>query len=344
MSTISPTHTATDPHGGHGDHAAHPAHLAHHFDDAEQQYTAGKLGMWVFLGTELLMFGGLFCAYSIYRSNFPEVFAYAHQFLDRKWGAINTIILIASSLSMAWGVRAAQLGQQFLLRVMLLLTILGGAGFMVIKTIEYTHKYHSHLFPGRVNKFSAAYAGEKVVLDSFMSEHEGSEGEPAAKGESTAGMKTEAAPAVPATPVPDAIKPHLTVVGDGPVYIDPNAGQGDAAKIVPNFSHPAGLTPAMLPASAAEAHVSAHSVMVHDNLTLTEQKRVSTFFSIYFLMTGLHGVHVLVGMGLIGWVFLKSLGGTFGPEYYTPVDLVGLYWHLVDLIWIFLFPLLYLIH
>jgi cytochrome c oxidase subunit III len=343
--------------GEHGDHD-HPAHLAHHFDNAEQQYTAGKLGMWVFLGTELLMFGGLFCAYSIYRSNYPEVFAYAHQFLDRKWGAINTVVLIASSLTMAWGVRAAQLGQQFLLRALLIATILGGAGFMVIKTIEYTHKYHNHLFPGRVNKFNASYAGPKVPLDSFLFEHEGSEGGEGHGDGQAAGagaeVKKEAAPAaVPAggaaaampAPAEAATAVHAGSHAEGPVYFDPHSGQSDAAKIVPNFSHPVGLAAGMMPGEAAvESHSVAHAHLTHDNLTETDKKRVSTFFSIYFLMTGLHGVHVLVGMALITWVFFKSFGGTFGPDYYTPVDLVGLYWHLVDLIWIFLFPLLYLIH
>src|SRR5215213_8559310 len=99
-------------------------HVAHHFESAEQQYASAKMGMWVFLATELLMFGGLFCAYAVYRHNHPEVFEYAHHYLDKKWGAINTVVLIASSLTMAWGVRMAQLGRRRGLAVCLLLTLL----------------------------------------------------------------------------------------------------------------------------------------------------------------------------------------------------------------------------
>src|SRR3954466_7467891 len=107
------------------DHHHHPhgnVHLAHHFETPEQQYASAKMGMWVFLATELLMFGGLFCAYAVYRHNHPEVFEYAHTYLDKKWGAINTVVLITSSLTMAWGVRMAQLGRRVGLTICLLLT------------------------------------------------------------------------------------------------------------------------------------------------------------------------------------------------------------------------------
>src|SRR5688572_15391868 len=116
------------------DHHHHPhgnPNLAHHFNSPEQQFNSAKIGMWVFLATELLMFGGLFCAYAVYRHNHPEVFLYAHHYLDKTWGAINTVILLASSLTMAWGVRAAQLGQRTTLVACLILTLMGAAGFMV---------------------------------------------------------------------------------------------------------------------------------------------------------------------------------------------------------------------
>src|SRR3954465_5022906 len=136
MSTEN-SHVAVEE-GGNGQHAHHhDPHLAHHFDTPDQQYTSGKLGMWMFLGTEILMFGGLFCAYSVYRHNHPEVFAFAHKALDPILGGINTVVLITSSLTMAWGVRAAQLNQKKTLVWCLILTILGGAGFMAIKSIEY---------------------------------------------------------------------------------------------------------------------------------------------------------------------------------------------------------------
>src|SRR5436309_1430758 len=119
MSTIA-THLPDD----HGHN--HDPHLAHHFDNVEQQFQSAKLGMWTFLGTEVLMFGGLFCAYSVYRHNHPDVFAVAHEALNRWLGAVNTIVLITSSLTMAWGVRAAQLGNQAVLRWLLAATLVGG--------------------------------------------------------------------------------------------------------------------------------------------------------------------------------------------------------------------------
>src|SRR5438477_9999959 len=124
MSTVEATFAGH----GNGDaaHAPHDPHLAHHFDTPEQQYASAKLGMWVFLATEILMFGGLFCAYSVYRHNHPDVFEYAHQYLDKTLGAINTIVLITSSLTMAWGVRLAQLGKMRGLWICLILTSVGG--------------------------------------------------------------------------------------------------------------------------------------------------------------------------------------------------------------------------
>ncbi|MEL7088146.1 MAG: cytochrome c oxidase subunit 3, partial [Planctomycetota bacterium] len=141
---MSDAHTAHDDHG-------HPEHLAHHFETSEQQMESGKLGMWVFLATEILMFGGLFCAYAVYRANNPDVFLFAHKALDTKWGAINTIVLLASSFTMAWGVRCAQLGQKKLLISMLALTLLGGFGFMAIKTVEYKSKWDHDLWVGGIN-------------------------------------------------------------------------------------------------------------------------------------------------------------------------------------------------
>ena len=119
----------------------HPPHLQHHFETPVQQFDAGKLGIWLFLATEILLFGGLFVAYSIYRANHPEIFVYAHQYLDKVLGGTNTVILLCSSLTMAWAVRAAQLGQRRLLVLLLSLTILGGFGFMGIKYVEYKAKW-----------------------------------------------------------------------------------------------------------------------------------------------------------------------------------------------------------
>ncbi|HZN54610.1 MAG TPA: cytochrome c oxidase subunit 3 family protein [Candidatus Polarisedimenticolaceae bacterium] len=261
-------------------HAEHPPYLQHHFETAEQQFDAGKLGIWLFLATEILLFGGLFCAYAIYRANHPEIFVYAHHYLDKTLGGTNTVILLCSSLTMAWAVRASQLGQRKLLVLLLVLTLLGGAGFMGIKYVEYQQKWKHGLLPGA----------------HFAPHDEGIEA---------------AAPEKPIAPLA--------------------GGGADRTTIPPSAEGPAGTVP---PASA--------------DLSLREgptrrPSNVQIFFSIYFLMTGLHGIHVLVGMIAIGWILVRSLRGHFGPDYFTPVDFVGLYWHLVDLIWIFLFPLLYLI-
>jgi cytochrome c oxidase subunit 3 len=259
-----------------------PKWLQHHFDTPRQQYESTKLGMWLFLSTEILLFSGLFVAYAVYRGNHPEIFMYAQQFLDTRWGAINTVVLLCSSLTMAWAVRAAQLNQQRLLVTLLALTILGGAGFMGIKFVEYKAKWEHGLLWAR------SYSHDDHAVSAAGT---GSHDEAAVDaGSEAAGLAIE--------------QTQLSAAGEPPVGLFPEG---------------APLPPDAVP------------------------QNVFTFFSIYFLMTGLHGIHVLAGMGAIAWLLLRSLGGAFDNEYFTPVDLVGLYWHLVDLIWIFLFPLLYLI-
>ncbi|MCA9666276.1 MAG: cytochrome c oxidase subunit 3 family protein [Myxococcales bacterium] len=210
-------------------HGDHPKFLQHHFHSAEQQASASKLGMWLFLAQEVLFFGGIFVAYGVLRFLYPETFLAAHAYLDVKMGAINTVILITSSLTMALGVRAAQTNNQKQTVLMLALTILFACGFLVVKYFEYSHKIHVGLVTAR--SFSATgIAGS----------------------------------------------PHI-------------------------------------------------------------------FFSLYFAMTGLHGLHVLVGIIVLAWILMRARRGDFSSAYFTPVENAGLYWHLVDLIWIFLFPLLYLV-
>ena len=278
--------------GGHADHG-HPPHLQHHFDTPAQQYDSSKLGMWLFLATEILLFGGLFVAYAVYRGNHPEVFIFAHHFLDTNLGAINTVILLCSSLTMAWGVRASQLGQQKLLVLLLALTLLGGFGFLSIKYVEYKAKWeHGLLWAGQYDPHLESH-GEAVGPELV----EGQDPEPSeaaeAEGAESEGFQVE------------------------------RSTQAGAAEAPQGLAPPAEELPEQLEPTPANAQV---------------------FFSIYFLMTGLHGVHVLAGMIIIFVLLLKARKGAYGPAYFTPVDLGGLYWHLVDLIWIFLFPLLYLIH
>jgi cytochrome c oxidase subunit 3 len=208
-----------------------PAHLAHHFSDAAQQKDSAKLGMWIFLLTEILLFGGgLFTAYAIYRTTHHEMFLNAHRFLDVRLGTINTFVLIFSSLTMALAIRSVQMGKRKQAMLNLGVTLLCAGIFLVIKYFEYSHKFHLGQLPGKYYTFTGI-AGAN---------------------------------------------PHI-------------------------------------------------------------------FFSIYFMMTGLHGLHVLGGIGAISWVLVKTARNEYSPEYYTPLEMTGLYWHLVDMIWIFLFPLLYLI-
>ena len=263
-----------------GTTAAHPEHLAHHFDTAEQQFESGKLGMWIFLATEILLFGGLFCAYAVYRSNHPEIFAYAHRFLDTTLGAVNTAVLICSSFTMAWAVRCAQLGRKRALVRLLAATIALAACFLGIKYIEYQHKWKEGLLWGKYFRASLE--------------------QPATPG--------KASPTPAPTPAFNPDERSLI----------PPAAQGPSGLAKPG-------QPAVLGGSAGPP------------------KDVQVFFAVYFTMTGLHGIHVIAGMIVLTLMLLRATKGEFGPTYFTPVDLAGLYWHLVDLIWIFLFPLLYLI-
>ena len=235
-----PEHGREPGHDGH-DHD-HPWYLAHHFDTPVQQFDACKLGVWAFLVQEILFFSGLFCAYAVYRWHHPEIFAYAHHFLNWKMGLVNTVVLLTSSLTMAWAVRCSQRSDRRGLIIMLSLTLLCAGAFLGVKFLEYSHKWHERIL------WASAYA------------------------------------------------------------FNPATAHG--AEDIPH-----GPTP----------------------------RDVGVFFSIYFFMTGLHGLHVVVGIGLLLWLLIRSARGDFNADHFGPVDYVGLYWHLVDLVWIYLFPLLYLI-
>ena len=217
--------------GASGEHheAHHPA-LAHHFDSLAQQTEATTLGMWVFLVTEVLFFGGLFATYMVYRSQYPEAFAAASHELDVTLGTINTVVLITSSLTMALAVHAAQLGQRKLLMTFLILTMILGGVFLGIKSVEYYHKFAEHHVPGPGFQFEKEYI-----------------------------------------------------------------------------------------------------------------QHAQLFFSLYFVMTGLHALHMIIGIGIMLVMLWWSWNGTITEEYSSPIEISGLYWHFVDIVWIFLFPLLYLI-
>ncbi len=279
-------------------HAKNP-HLQHHFDSMAQQYESGKLGMWLFLATEILLFGGLFVAYAVYRHNHPEVFAYAHQFLDKGLGGFNTIVLIVSSLTMAVAVRAAQLGQRNVLITALSLTLACAFLFLGVKFVEYEHKWKHGLLWGKHYEAQGEVAAPMLAL-----------------------------------PVPGAV-------------VETAEPDPEASLLPTAHAAPEGLAGA--DDEHADDHADDHGVGhgaadAHAGPTGPEPENVHLFFGIYFVMTGLHGIHVLAGIVVISWLLIRSFQGHFGPDYFAPVDFAGLYWHVVDLVWIFLFPLLYLIH
>jgi cytochrome c oxidase subunit 3 len=209
---------------------AHPPALAHHFDDLWQQKEAATLGMWIFLATEVLFFGGLFATYSIYRGLYPDAFAAASHEMVVWAGTLNTVVLITSSLTMALAVHAAQLGDRRLLMIFLVLTMALGAAFLGVKAFEYYTELSEHHVPGPGFAFEPKYFREAQL-----------------------------------------------------------------------------------------------------------------FFSLYFVMTGLHALHMIIGLGVMAVMLWWAWRGTITREYYSPIEVSGLYWHFVDIVWIFLFPLLYLI-
>lgn len=290
-----PTLGVESPHG-------HPSHLAHHFETPQQQFDSGKLGLWLFLTTEILLFSGLFCAYAVYRANYPEIFAYAHLYLSKSLGAVNTMVLIFSSFTMAAAVRAAQLGHTRWLVRLLSITLLCGFVFLGIKFVEYKDKWQEGLLTG------AAYRPEAPPPGAVVPESAATK--PKSQPENTR-QKTE-------PPGPGS--------QSGPVI--------EKSTIAPAAVGPPGISSQWL--TKKSAHPDGDWIGPEPN-------NVQRFFGIYFAMTGLHGIHVLAGMGAIAWILARARRGEFGPDYFNPVDFTGLYWHLVDLVWIFLFPLLYLI-
>jgi cytochrome c oxidase subunit 3 len=265
------TDTAHAAHGHDADGHGHdrPAFMQHHFDTPEQQFNASKLGMWVFIATEILMFGGLFCGYAIWRGLEPQIFDEAHHFLNKIMGAANTIVLLFSSLTAALAVRASQVGKRQLTSVYLVVTILCACIFLVIKYFEYSHKFHLGLLPGHC----FGHPGLSATIQNGQ----------------------EVGTCLRTTDAQSGVMPEWVRAVDE---------EGKVTVLPP---------------------------------------RANMFFGLYFVMTGLHGLHVVVGMTILGWVLYKNQKGAFSPQYFTPVDLGALYWHLVDLVWIYLFPLLYLV-
>jgi len=323
-----------------GESHAHPEHVAHHFDSAQQQFDACKLGMWLFLVTEVLFFSGLFVAYAVYRANHPEVFVNAHKYLNTTLGSINTIVLLVSSLTMAWAVRSAQLEQKKMLVWLLGITLSCASLFLGVKAIEYGHKWGKGLLWARA--YEAATSAEATALD----------------------IASHTNQALLVLSVPAVAVLLLASVVCTVMYVRKNRfgfcfsawfvassiaffGGVGIGQTVEHFSH--GNHEHM----TSDGHVETASHLgheMHDSskgaelVEDTESKRIiGVFFSIYYIMTGVHAVHILCGMGVIAWLLWRAIRRDFNRHNFGPVDFVGLYWHLVDLVWIYLFPLLYLI-
>jgi cytochrome c oxidase subunit 3 len=263
----------------------HPA-LVHHFDDMEQQKEASTFGMWVFLLTEIMMFGGLFAAYLIYRLKFYDAFVAGSTSIDVLLGFINTLVLLASSFTMAMAVWAAQKGNRKMQVAWLILTMVFGATFLGIKAIEYHQKYEECHIPG-----------------SFIGKPFNATGGPGCENGDIAKEVIERAG-----------RANEEVEHEG-------QAKGWDAKTIEE-----------------------HKIQVPSRVAAEQTaRRTEIFFSFYFAMTGLHAFHMVIGMGLLTWLALRASKGEFDGRYYTPMELGGLYWHFVDIVWIFLFPLLYLI-
>ncbi len=370
--------TAVEPqnehgHGGHDDWH-HKPFSAHHFENAEQQFDSGKLGMWLFLVTEVLFFSGLFVAYAVYRAHHPEVFQYASQYLDKYLGGLNTIVLIFSSLTMAWGVRCAQLGQRNGLILMLAITLACAALFLGVKTFEYTEKAHKRLLWAgafvNATDINKSLGGPEANPNThiFVVEKEGPPPELFEERMMVSLRRIERFWGFTLL-LPLALigigygvnKRPVRTVGYGvlisvvaillgiesSIQIHEYQHSGDHVAHAEDHhpeKHPehTGVAGSVVdPMLGAETATADPAMMPAKPET---PRHASVFFSIYYFMTGLHAFHIICGMIAITWLLVRAVEGHFRPDYFGPVDFVGLYWHIVDLIWIYLFPLLYLIN
>ena len=423
--------THDDDHGGHDSHDHdHPPYLAHHFDTPEQQFDSGKLGMWLFLVTEVLFFSGMFCAYAIFRAWRPEVFEGCSQFLNTKLGAINTGVLLFSSLTMAMAVRAAQLEKHKETVAMLATTLSCAMIFLGVKAIEYSHKWHLGLLPAGLFSYDPAHphheggpnylayicapfvvltigvaiwgvlsflrgaklqfecakplfvvclsffagVGLGMVLESGESEshdsghvaavveghgdvvdHADAEGhaEPGEHAEEESHEDPEHAAGETAEKAhSETDDAHAESHGDG----HGEATEGTELGVIEHLATDATNTGLKdeLAARQAQASLASGAITydVSDDAAATVSEveenvlrpsRAGVFFSIYYCMTGVHAIHILAGIGVLVWLLVRAVREEFNRNYFGPVDYVGLYWHIVDMIWIYLFPLMYLI-
>ena len=335
--TTLPAQPHDSHHGGH-DHSEYPF-LRHHFETPAQQFDSGKLGMWLFLATEVLFFGGLFVWYVVLRSQHPEIFSYAAQYLNTLLGGINTCVLILSSLTMALAVRFAQTNKKGPLVLCLILTFMGAVGFLVIKWFEYSHKFHENLRWGEYFYQPVEHHGDG---DHGMAVDHGGDG--AGERHPVLNFALDQAPAASPAAADAAAPASAGAAGSTGVSTGPGVPAVEPSAIAPAAAGPAGVNASVKPIEFVDI---VHGPHIPDGKHLDDTNlppNTHLFFGVYFMMTGLHAVHVIVGMIVLGWLTIGAMRGRFNSKYYTPVDLGGLYWHIVDLVWIFLFPLFYIIH
>jgi len=390
----------TDDSHGHDHEHDHPAFLAHHFDTPEQQFDSGKLGMWLFLVTEILFFSGLFVAYAIFRSLRPEVFVGCSEFLNTKLGAINTGVLLFSSLTMAWAVRCAQVEEHKKLTGMLAATLSCAMVFLGVKAIEYSHKWDLGLLPPSMysynpanphhegislyliylclpfaiglvgliiwflksqatgNAFAVAVAKPMIVVFVFFfvgvglgtilesgESHDDSHAVAHVDGDHHAGEvagadhelvgETAEASALPAVGAAASGGDHAILQR----LAQDETNTGIRSDIAARERQELVASGGVLPQGTASPAGTIASIPRE----LNTRSQAGVFFGIYYVMTGIHAIHILAGIGVMTWLLVRSVRQDFNRQYFGPVDYVGLYWHVVDLIWIYLFPLLYLI-
>lgn len=285
----------------------HEPGLQHQFEDMKQQEESVALGMWMFLVQEIMFFGGLFTVYLVYRSKFPMAFAAGSNHLDAFWGGLNTLVLIVSSLTMALTVFYAQKGNRNMQVILILLTMFFGCVFLGVKVIEYGDKYEHGLVPVTGwNKRVKAEAHQETSSLALPIETR------ASASEAMPGMEEHKPNPRGEFQISDHDLDLVKMAEEGNYltdaerigYFNPSTGQADPNKF---------------------------------------RDKVRIFFWIYFVMTGLHALHMIVGLGLMSWLLLQAWKGIFSHDYFAPVEMSGLYWHFVDIVWIFLFPLLYLL-
>ncbi len=306
--------------GAHGGIIDQP--VAHQFEDIDQQNECYIVGMWTFLVTEIMFFGALFLAYSVYRTLYPSTYLDCHRFLDIGYGTANTAVLLLSSYSMVMAVVANQHGKKWPMISWLSFVILLSFVFLGIKGIEYTSKFREGLWVGNFN-----YA----MANTMWIEEEAKKGE-----------KAEALALAPAAAIPGAES------ASGVIYA--KLYKHEAKRVFPTYptveelaagyrlTNPTYSTVASTEAGPFTSYQGGPSYVE------TASKRAQLFFSIYFGMTGLHAIHIIIGILMMGTIIgLRVFNHPSVTLDYMPLEMVGLYWHFVDIVWIFLFPLMYLI-